>query len=888
VSALLRRIRAYAGDLGLLAVLTLVAALLIGGLPRLGNEYTDRGLQSDLGKLASSSRDLVYAATPAVVRRTDPSSGDDELRAMERRLPAPVPGFVENRWFEARVPLKGTEVSGPGQFGAFCRPSVTLSYQTGLTDAVRVVEGRAPASNGTTEAMVSATAARLVGLKVGTGITATQTSSGSPATIRVVGIYEPRDPAAPFWDQLPLDRVACADGTFTWNTVLLCDVPGVRLAGRATDKMEYRWRYRMAVQRMRAPDVDPMVTAVAVSRRTPPRDGLPLTTTLDRSLATFDAQLRGSAATVAVVEAGLIATVLGLIVLAALLMTARRHAEFVLLRARGAGSATVLRRTVAETVAVAVPAVAAGWLLALLLPGRAPGGELPLLALLLVVAAGVAPIAAARDRSGAVPRASDLRRLTAEGFVLLLAVAGVLLVRRRGLPEQTDPLLAAVPVLLGAAGALIVVRLLPWPLRQAVRLAGRGRGLVVFLGLARSGRGALLAAGPVAVLIVAVATGVFTAAVRTTIGDARDRATTQTVAADAVVTGFGFATGTGKRLTGVPGVDAAVPMLVGSGAEITATSGTHTQAQLVVVDGRAADDVLSRSGSATRMPAALASPTASGPVPAVVSPATAAQVGAGGTVSLQGRRYAFRVAAVTAGLPGLDGGARSFIALPWQALQVPDFQPLVPTRYLIAGDSFDPEAVRRAADDGQREYYLALLKRTVNAGATEVTDAELPRAATVTTWQQQRAALDDTGVNGLLSFMFTAGAAGAAALALLAVGLAVLAGAAGRGRALSRLRTMGLSGRQGRNLLLVELAPPLAVALLAGVAIGWLLPQLLGPVLGLDAFTAGMPARVAVDPWLPVQALVLLLAGLIIAVVVEMTAHRRMRLGESLRLGEEL
>ncbi|AGL18004.1 FtsX-like permease family protein [Actinoplanes sp. N902-109] len=883
MSGLARRIRAYAGNLALLAALTLVAALLIGGLPRLANGYTDRGLRSDLGRLPSSTRDLTYTASPAVVSRTDPGSGDGALTDIRRLLPAPLPGLIEDGWFSAQVPLDGSLVSGPAPFQQFCRPSVTVRYQNGVADAVRMVDGRLPKASDATETIISAATARATGIRVGTELTVQQ----AVLPLRVVGIFEPLRPTAPYWDTMPLTRVSCSDGSFTWNAVMLSDVDGVRQLGRATGTMEYTWRYRVAVQRLRAPDIGPLTTAVVLSRRTPPREGVPLTTTLDKSLQTFAGQVRSSAATVAIVEAGLIATMLGLIVLAALLMTARRHEEFTLLRARGAGGGAVLRRTLAETLAVVVPAVLAGRLLAGLLPGRAPGAELLLLALLLVVAAGVAPVVASRDGSGGGPgRRSALRRLTAEVFVVLLAVLGVLLARRRGLPAETDPFLAAVPVLLGAAGGLVVVRLLPWPLRQAVRLAGRTRGLVGFLGLARSGRGAPLAAGPVAVLIVAVATGVFTAAVRTTVSDARDRAADQAIAADATVTGFGFSTGTTKRLTGVPGVAAAVPLMTASGVELTSVRGATTQAQLLVVDGRAADDVLSRSGSALRMPAALGTTATTGPIPAVVSPATAAAIGPGGVVVVQGRRYEFRVAAVAASLPGLDGDARQFVALPWQALAVPAFQPLVPTRYLLAGDGFDPGAVRRAADDGQREYYLALLRRTIDPNATDVPDEQLPRPATVTTWQQQRAALDDTGVNGLLGFVFTAGAAGAAALALLAIGLAVLAGAAARGRALSRLRTLGLSGRQGRNLLLVELGPPLAVAFLAGVAIGWLLPHLLGPVLGLDAFTAGMPAHVGVDAWLPVQALALLLAGLIVAVAVELTAHRRMQLGESLRLGE--
>ena len=51
---------------------------------------------------------------------------------------------------------------------------------------------------------------------------------------------------------------------------------------------------------------------------------------------------------------------------------------------------------------------------------------------------------------------------------------------------------------------------------------------------------------------------------------------------------------------------------------------------------------------------------------------------------------------------------------------------------------------------------------------------------------------------------------------MLAVAFAVLAGARARARVLSRLRTMGLSRRQARRLLVFELVPLVTVAVLAG------------------------------------------------------------------------
>ncbi|WP_344572660.1 ABC transporter permease [Winogradskya humida] len=921
---MVRRVRAYAGHIGLLAVLAFMAALLIGGLPRLANHYTDQGLHGDLARLPWQTADLMYAARPALVDTLEPRAGDGELARIGAGMPAPIPQLTEGRWFTADVDVPGVGLSGAAPYDGFCKPSLRVRYQSGAADAVRVIDGRLPASTTVTETMVSVESARLAGLRVGSTVLASG-AGGAPATVRVVGVFEPRDPAAPFWAGHEPERLICPEpenDRMTWHATILTDVPGVTLAGRTTGLLAYQWRYRLATRDLSASGVDPLVTAVVNARRSPPRENVLLRTGVDAALGGFTERERAAGATGSVARTGLLATTLGLLVLAATVMAGRRREESALLGARGAAGWTIAVRVLAELALVVPAAVLAGWYASTWLPGRA-GTDGPLLLAVLAVAFGVpavcvaaqtgVPWAGAGAGSGAGARAGagagpglGAGRAGAAGsgfagfgisgsgaalpgaawvavrvFVVGLAALGVVLLRRRGLPQEGDPFLAVVPVLLGAAVALVVVQVLPGVLRVAGRLSGRTRGIVVFLGLARAGRAASLSVGPVAVLIVATATGVFTAAVNATIGDARDRATDQSVAADAEVTGFSFAPGTERRLTAVPGVDAAVPMLLYSGAPIIAASGRTLQAQQLVVDGAAADQVLRGGG---HLPAALSAGPGADSIPAVVSPDVAAEVGPGGVIQVQARRYAFHVAAVVPSLPGLDVGTRRFVALSWQAVPAPDHSPLIPTRYLIRGTGFATEALRVAADAGQREYYLGVLQRQSDARITSISDTQLPRRATVTTWQQHRSALEDTSVNGVLTFVFVAGAAGSAVLALLAVGLQVLAGAPARGLALSRLRTLGLSGRQGRAVLCVDLLPSMAAAFVAGAAMGWLLPVLIGPALGLDAFTAGMPARASADLSLLAQTFGLLTAGMLVAVSVETLAHRRMRLGSLLRL----
>jgi putative ABC transport system permease protein len=862
VSAL-RRARAYAGQLALLAVLALVAAALAAGAPRAANRMADAGLRADLDELPHSVRDLTFVAGSSLW--SAPGDGPRNLSRYRQAFPAPLPGLIGGQWYITET--------APLDLGAgSCPQLATVRWETGADQAVRLVRGRRPASSALTETMIGRDAADALGLHPGDTVTLGGRAGGT--RIRVVGVFEPLRAADPIWADMALARTACPsvnDG-LRWRATLLTDRAGARLAIDTTGVPVVKWRYRLDTARLSADRVAALMTAVIAVHRRPPT-GTTLRSSLDLTLSTFDGRLRAVRALLAVVQAGVLAALLGLILLAARLTVDRRRDEYALLRARGAGGRAVAARTLTETL-IAVPvAVAAGWFAGAAVPGRAGPSEA-----LLVLGAGLvatlAPAAfAVRDPGFLRPRQDTVRpspgRLTAEGLVVGLAVLGVLLLRRRGLGTGVDPYLILVPVLLALAAALLALRLVPLLLRRAGRLAARARGAVGFLGLAGAGRGAPLSAGPLAVLVVTIATGVFAGVVTSTVDHARDLAADREVPADARVDGFAFAPDTAAAIARLPGITRVTPVLLRSGAEIRGPGSVFTEGQLMVLDAATAG---------LDLPAALrtARPGAA-PVPALVSPELARSIPTGGRIFVQGRAYEFRIAAVRDTAPGLAVGARRFIVLPRQAMAIPSFEPLIANRFLLAGDRFDPAAVRAAADAGQRAYARQVTGRP----------GQLTVPATITTWRQQRAALADTGVNGLLTFAFTAGVAAATVLALLAVGFTVLAGAPARGRTLSRLRTMGLSGGQGRRLLVLELVPMIGVALLAGALAGIALPALIGPALALSGFTAGVPARTHLDPLLAGGVLIVAGLAMVAALTVENVVNRRLRLGAVLRLGEE-
>jgi putative ABC transport system permease protein len=345
------------------------------------------------------------------------------------------------------------------------------------------------------------------------------------------------------------------------------------------------------------------------------------------------------------------------------------------------------------------------------------------------------------------------------------------------------------------------------------------------------------------------------------------------IPADAELTGFRFAPETADRLAAVPGVTAVTPVLDYPGASIRA-GGRTEDVRFVVVDPDTFRRVAERSGIDAAIPPALASARGGGPAPAVVSAEVAADFRNGAAAVTRVGRFDFSVAAVADSFPGLGVDPGRFIVLPWQALPRSPSGPPMPNRFLVAGHGFTVDALREVGDDGQRAY----------AGNTT---GVLSQPTEVTTRAGFREGLESTGANQVLTFAFIVGSAGSAVLALLAIGFTVLAEARSRGRALSRLRTMGLSGRQSRGLLVYELVPLVGVAILAGALVGVLLPKVLGPTLGLDAFTSGEPARIRLDPLLVAGLLALVVVALGAAVAFENIINRRMRLGAVLRLGEE-
>lgn len=624
--------------------------------------------------------------------------------------------------------------------------------------------------------------------------------------------------------------------------------------------------------------------------------------------------------------AGLLAIGVCTAVAAARLGARRREAALGLQRARGAAEWALAAARLAEAVPAVLAGLLAGWVVAERLAGeRATGAWWPALTAGVLVAS--APAVAVWWQGRAVRRAGrepvrrrGLRwvagasgfagRVAWEGAVLVVAAAGVLVLRLRGaVPSGTaavadpDPQLALVPVLLGLAAVVVVLRVYPLPLRVLTRWAGRRRGPVALVGLAQAGRRSGAAATALLVLVPALACAVFGALVSGTVQHGRLAAAEWRTGGDAVVLGPAQRSLPVDELAKVPGAGG---VLTVRGAVASLTSDEDgavvKRAGLVGVDPVALAKLEPGSAVAAALTGAgLAAPLGEGAeLPALADPLTAARFPDGSFDADAGSsRFRVRIVGV---LP--TGAARDRALGP------------------VLGDQGDgpllvfggPGAERLPKQTGQRHAAVLFaepgragsvagaeridLRRlrevvaasvaTAGAGSAGAAGGAVLRGAPVEVRDlagELRISAGD-GLVAALQLAFRGAAGVGLVLGLVAVVLELLLSAGERGRMLAYLRTLGLGPRAAAGVQLVQLLPVMAAAVLGGTALGMGLPWLLGPALELRAFTGGPGAPALSPDWASlVVAAVVLLVVVPGAAAVEGLVGRG-RVPQVLRLGE--
>ncbi|MGW7430226.1 FtsX-like permease family protein [Streptomyces sp. NPDC054861] len=882
------RLRTAPGAACAFALLVLVTAFLAAALPRAVERYETEGLRHDIG--AAAPRDTVLDITSAPpssdltpearAAEVGPAVMARKRAALERLLPPPLRLDPAESVHGVRTTkrLTGLDPWLPRPSGL--PPEFVLATPSGLADRVTVREGRLPSAADPatgSEAAVTAATAKSLRLKVGSVIHVPALFSDTPLALTVTGIVEPLRPEGGYWSVEPLLRTPAhavkpggVEAKFYWQAALLLPpAAGPVLLASPGDPEPY-WRLAPSAGHLHARD-EPRLSEALASLSSGPdlvrvrEEAIGPTgavaTGLDDLVGSYRGMREAIAPVVAVAAFGIGAVAAVVIALTGGLFAARRTTELGLLRSRGASLTGIGGRLLGETSVLALPAAGLGLLSAtLVLPGARPLPSLAAagtVALLACLALPLRAVFAHRrplthgGREDLVDARPSRGRTVAELTLLVLAVAAVAALRRRGTDDAGDHLVSAAPVLVALIAALVLVRLHPLPLRWAARPARRLRGAVGFLSLARAGRSSATGALPLLALLVALTTAAFGGSVLAGVADARDRAALLETGADARVAGPVEAApvpaGLARKVRGVPGVRDVAPVQVEYGVALPAGTGRSPQTLSTPMVGVEPGSYtrLARQTGFGPFPADLLRSTGTGGrvdhqrvLPAVASPGVAERLGTQprDLVTAAGE-FKVRVVAVRATTPALTGA--DFLLV-----NAADLTRRADTALLVTGASVDSAALR-------------------------ATVAAEPGGLDVRLRAERRGAYVDSPMQSGAERIYLAAIGAGAGYAVLAVLLSLLQSSPERAALLARLRTMGLTRRQGRRLLGLEALPQALLAAVGGILVGWATILLLAP--GVDlvrlalAATPGLvtldSAPLRADPWslaLPAAGVVLL------------------------------
>ncbi len=929
---LLRRLRAERGIVLLILVLVAATSFVFAAAPRLFNRVTDGALRHTASVALPSLRNLGLGLDSSL--DPGPGGGVSGVRAYGEQLsqdfPPSVAALISDR--QLRVTTVRLYVPDPPSY----ETHISLRYQDGLTDATRLVSGRWPVDRGVPlsqvavgpgsggpgggsqtepvilEAAMSTAQAEEIGVHVGDRLAVTLDGSDIlvrgtpyrivPTDIQVVGLYEPLDPGADYWngdsELLQVFQHGEPDAPVAYVTAY---VPAAMYPSLWASSLpfHYEWRFLIDPQRLDADQVGQLQAdlhrlGLITGSTDPSSPGtVRVITGLPEILDRFAAERALAESVLSIAAIGPFGLAGGAMAMVAMLLVTRRRATLALARGRGASGSLVLGTQLWESILLAGGASLVGLLAAVtVIPARAsplsPALSLAVCgaAVLLLVGASwpVArrPLGQLERDEAPVLRVAP-RRLVIEMTIVFIAVAATLLLRQRGLTigpagsvARFDPMLAAVPVLSGLAAGIVAVRLYPLPIRALGWLAARRRDFVPVLGLRTIGRHPAAANLPLLVLMLTAAFGAFSSVITSSVDRGQVVFSYQDVGADYRIEriGLGVLAPSLEPAT-ISGVEAVALGILDASAPFAGGANQRATIHLDAVDPQAYAQVAAGTAADPEWPAAfLVEPTGPGvgteqnPIPAILSaglPVGTPHLATGDTfrIAVVGQPMVFQLVEQRATFPGMDNQAPFAVA---------------PFNWV------------REATGNHRLSPTVMWLRAPGAVAGPLASyvGKVQQSARVVSRYDAYAALHDAPLGAVVATSYRLALVLAAIyMALTIVGAMVLF-AARRSRDLAYLRTLGVTSRQALALTLVEHAPPVLLALVPGVALGIGVAILCAPGLGLDTFVGiSGDVQLFVD-W---PALALMVAALIGVVAVAVMAgtwlSRRARLVDALRIGED-
>ncbi|MFE1443453.1 FtsX-like permease family protein [Streptomyces sp. NPDC058739] len=531
---MLQRARAHRLLLAAALLTVLLTTAVLATLTAYSGAIGDAALRHSLRDPRNAAD--VALVVKADVPREDRAAADTAVREAARRTFDGYPVTVRTMTRSGSYALPGTDDE---------ETEPDLTYFAALDPAaVRLVSGRLPGpdgGDGAVEAAVPQTAAERLGLRPGVRLTLTSRLRGPDVRLHITGVYRPATATDPYWELDDLGGRGVKKGGFVTYGPLLA-APGTLTGGKLGEGPS-AWVASADFRTLTTGGIDALRASAetgsdALRRGTALRGTTAATTELPAVLDDVERSQLVSRSTLLIIALQLVLLALYALLLVARLLSTERAGETRVLRARGASRARIAGHAALEALLLALPAVAVGPLLAPRLTGLLAGqGELARIGLHLDTPAG--------DRLGVwlvaggtalgCALAVTLPALTAQGFRAGRAAAlpaplragadlGLLVVAAVAywqLDHQesgavtgdssgtlgVDPLLVAAPALALLAGTVLTLRLLPPMARLAEHRAAGGRGLAGALAGWQLSRRPMRGAGPVLLLVLAIALG---------------------------------------------------------------------------------------------------------------------------------------------------------------------------------------------------------------------------------------------------------------------------------------------------------------------------------------------------------------------------------------------
>lgn len=537
--AIVRRLLPHRLALAVAAVTIVLTAMLLAAFASFSGALGDNAVRTTLA--GNPQTTISVTASAAAAAQVAPAG-----RQIRRSLMRALSGLPVSVWGAAS---SGYLNIPPGR--GLPHAQTHLISLTGLPDHAVLVDGSWPDSGARASALpaaVPAAVAAALRLVPGVIVELRDGISGSVVRVRVTGIFRPLRPASPYWLLGSAGRaVQISDGFAEYGPLVTSQA--VMASGRVTVEGA-AWSASPEVGGLSADDLPALArslqAALAGLGRLPGLQSVTVSTGLPGLLSGLGTalvvarSLLAAGATLLLLIAGVTLT------LATVMLSGQREGESALLRSRGASRPQLVSSGLAEAVLLTAPAAIAGPLLGgLALPLFARHGALARSGIRLPVAFPAAGwVAAAGVAAGCVavmalpwlrpPRSPLLARsqrgrrrivaaATRAGADLALVVLAVLAgwqLEHYAAPVTTgldgslgiDPMLVSAPMLALAAGAVVLLRLLPLVVRLGDLAAARRRDVLAAVAAWEISRRPLRQAGPVLLAILAVATSVLAAA----------------------------------------------------------------------------------------------------------------------------------------------------------------------------------------------------------------------------------------------------------------------------------------------------------------------------------------------------------------------------------------